>query len=379
MKSIMITRISFSIFILVLLLFAGCQTQPNKPEPTYPVEIGTAIARDTPIFVNAVGNVFSLYTVQVRPQVSGEVLEAYVKQGGYVRKGQKLYKIDPRPYQAALDEAKAALLRDQASLEFAEIRLVRYADLVKRDYFAKVNYEQFVTEAESLKGQVLSDVAAVELAKINLDWCTPLSPITGRLSQYNIDPGNVVTAYDPNFLIDIRQINPADIRFAINQKDFVRVQEAIKDGQLKFNVALPQKPDEQREGKIYFIDNHIDLTTGTILIKGTVPNKDEFFWPGEFVRVRLQLKVIPNAVLIPEEAVQFGQEGSYVYIFHPETSEVEYRKVTKGETIDRFTLIEEGVSADEKVVLKGQLNLLPGVKVTVVDQKGSTQKNRKTT
>lgn len=354
--------------LLGILFFTCCTNVPPPKEPIFPVTLGDVVVKDLPIYIQSVGNVFSLTTVQIRPQVAGVVKEAYVKEGQYVKKGDPLYLIDPRPYQAVLDEAKATLLKDQAALEFAEIRLVRYADLVKKDFFAKINYEEFTTTAESAKAQVLSDIAAVELAKLNLDWCTPVSTLTGKVSQYNIYPGNLVTAYDPNFLIDIRQIDPIDIRFTVNQKDFVRVQEAERAGALKFDASLPHGEDHPREGLVYFVDNHIDLGTGTILLKGSLPNADELLWPGEFVRVRLLLKVIPNALLVPEEAVQMGQEGPFIYVFQPETSRVEYRKVIKGQTSDNFTQIEKGIKAGEKVVLKGQVNLRPGVKVSLVEE-----------
>lgn len=352
---------------IALLCLSGCKSAPAPQEPSYPITIGEAIQKDTPVFIETIGNIYTLSIVQVRPQVGGIVLKAYVDQGQYVKAGDPLFMIDPRPYQAQLDSAKGTLIRDQATLEFSQIRLIRYKDLVSKDYFAKINYEQFVTEAESAKGQVLIDVASVDLAEINLGWCTPLSPIDGKISQYNIYPGNLVIANDPNFLVDIRQIDPADVRFTVNQKDFVKVQEAMQKGLLKFEVILPQKTQQPRKGKIYFVDNHIDLTTGTILIKGTVPNADEFFWPGEFVRVRLELKVLPEAILVPEEAVQIGQAGPFVYVYNPETSRVKYRPVAKGEHSNNMIVIENGIAKGEKVVLKGQINLKPDAKVFLAE------------
>jgi len=353
-------------FILIAFLFVtGCKSPPPKEERVFPVTLGDVVQRDTPIIVEAIGNVYSLTEVNVRPQVGGIIEKAYVKQGQYVKQGDPLFLIDPRPYQAALDTAKGNLVRDQATADFSEIRLVRFADLVTKDYFAKINYEQFTSDAQMAQGQVLADIGAVETAQINLEWTKPYSPIDGKISQYNIDPGNLVIANDPNFITTIRQIDPADIRFTINQKDFVRVQDAERSGTLKFQVLLPQKLDTPREGQIYFVDNHIDLTTGTILIKGTAPNADEFFWPGEFVRVHLQLRVEPNALLVPQEAVQVGQDGPFIYVYNPKTSRVEYRTVVRGETLDGLTLIEKGVNPSEKVVLRGQINLRPNVKVEV--------------
>lgn len=352
--------------ILMACLLTACSGGQKKEERAVPVKLGDAVERNVPIYIEAIGNVYSLQTVQVRPQVTGIVVEAYVKQGQYVKKGDPLYLIDPRPYQAALDKAKATLIKDVATMQFNEIRVERYKQLTKEEYYSKVNFEQFQSEAEASKGQIISDQADIDTATLYLEWTKPCSPIDGKISQYNIDPGNLVVANDPNFLTDIRQIDPADIRFTINQKEFVEVQKAMKAGSLKFLVILPQDPDKPREGQIYFIDNHVDLATGTILLKGTVANKDEMFWPGEYIRVRLVLREEPHAVLVPEEALRIGQDGPYVYVFQEATSTVDYRLVVKGETIDHMVLIEKGVKAGEKVVISGQLNLRPGVKVTIV-------------
>jgi multidrug efflux system membrane fusion protein len=160
-------------------------------------------------------------------------------------------------------------------------------------------------------------------------------------------------------------MDPADIRFGIAQNDFVKVQEAMRKGLLKFEVILPQLKDTPREGQIYFIDNHLDTSTGTILLRGTVPNQDEFLWPGEFIRIRLMLHVEKGALLVSEEAVKIGQDGPYVYIYHPDTSTAEYRLVTKGEKVKDRVIIKKGVKLGEKVILRGQNNLLPGVKVYI--------------
>lgn len=354
---------------LVCLSLTACSGDNQKKQVrTFPVIVGDVIVRDVPIYVETIGNVYSLQTVEVRPQVGGIIQEAYVKQGQYVKKGDPLYKIDPRPYEANLEKAKAALIKDLAALNLAEITVQRYASLVSKEYVSKLNYEQYQANVETGKGQVLSDQADISLAELNLEWTTPRSPIDGKISQFNIDPGNLVIVNDPNALTNIRQITPADVRFGITQKDFIEVQKSILSGLLKFEVILPQEISKPREGKIYFIDNHIDLSTGTILLRGTVPNEDEFLWPGEFVRIRLQLRVHPNALLVPEEAVQIGREGPFVYVYQPDTSTVEYRKVVKGENIDHLQMILEGVKAGEKVVTKGQVNLRQGAQVELAQE-----------
>lgn len=364
-----------SVFVLSILAYSCTSGDRKPPEPKYPIAISDVIQKDVPIFIDAIGNVGSLQTVTVRPQVGGIIQEAYVKQGQYVKKGDPIFKIDPRPYQAALDKAKAALIKDEANLEFTQIRLKRNADLLKQDYIAKLTYDQYISDADSAQGQVLSDYADIELAQIYLDWCTPVSPIDGKISQYAIDPGNLVIANDPNSFTDIRQITPSDIHFNIAQKDFVDFQKARKEGTDKIQVFLPHDSQNGRDGTIYFVDNHVDLSSGTILLKGSVPNEDELFWPGEYVKVRVIFRVQPKALLVPEEALQTGQEGPYLYIYNSENSTAEYRPVVKGEHIDRLFLIEKGVNAGEKVITKGQINLRPGVKVYIPEEQPTNAKS----
>lgn len=357
-----------SLFLFLALFLSGCSKEEKKEPPGVPVILGDVTREDVPYYVDVIGNVNSLEVVQIRPQVGGIVLKAYVKQGQYVKKGDPLYLIDPRPYQAALEQAEGNLLKDQAALKIAEITVERNKELVKENYVSKLTFDQYEANVKTAEGQVKADQAAVDLAKINLEWTTPKSPVDGKISQYNIDPGNLVIANDTNALTDVRQITPADIWFYITQNDFVKVQKALTQETLKFEVILPQEEKKGRAGQIYFIDNHIDLNTGTILLKGTVPNEDEFFWPGEFVRVRLQLKVEMGAFLVPEEAVQIGQEGPFLYVYQPEISTVQYRLVKKGETNNQKTVIEKGVEMGEKVVTKGQINLRPDRKVYIVQE-----------
>jgi multidrug efflux system membrane fusion protein len=350
---------------------------PAKHDKKFPVAITEVTAQDVVIFIEAIGNVYSPQTVQVRPQVGGIIKEAYVKQGQYVKKGDPLYLIDPRPYQANLDLALAALKKDQAQLKFDVTRVNRYTELVKKDFFAKINFEQFLANVEIDEALIKGDKANIALAELNLEWCKPTSPIDGKLSQYLIYPGNLVIVDDPNALTDIRVISPIDIQFTINQNDFVTVQQSMRKGDLRFTASLPQDPKNPREGIVYFVDNHIDLSTGTILLKGSIDNEDEFFWPGEFARVRLETSVRPNAIVVAEEAIAAGQTGPYVYVYHSETSSVEYRPVVTGERIGKLVLIEEGLTAGEKVIAKGQLNLRPGSKVFIPNEQSSPEPQKK--
>lgn len=358
---------------IVFFLFFGTITlncsrkEPEKPvEPTFAVEVAEAhLEKDIPIYFDVIGSMVSQQIVNVRPQVGGIIQEAYVQEGAYVKKGDPLYLIDPRPYEAQLAKAKATLVRDKAALAFAKIRIERYAELVEKEYFSKLNYEQYKTDAEGIEGQLLSDEAEIALAELNLEWCRPVSPMDGKISFFILDPGNLVAANDPTALTTIRQISPIDVDININQTIFTKIQKSLLKNPLKFQVFLPQESEEKREGEIYFINNQVDPATGTILLKGLIANEDELFWPGEFVRVRLQLSVRKEAILVPSEAVQMGVKGASIYVYDPETSQVESREVIKGPVIDDKVIIESGLNAKEFVVVKGQMNLRSGSRVFI--------------
>lgn len=352
---------------LALFFFlASCNKEKiERPEPVYPVELSEVIKQDVPISIEAIGNVFSPQIVQIRPQVSGVVKEAYVRQGDDVQAGAPLYLIDPRPYEAALKKAEAALIRDTAALEFAKSKVDRYTDLSKKDYVSKLNFDQYQSDVETNRGLVLSDEADIATAKLNLEWSTIYSPISGKISQFDIYPGNIVAAYDASALTNVRQMDPLDIQFHINQRDFARMQHAQKEGSLTFEVYSPQRKEEKKKGTIYFFDNQIDTATGTILIKGTVENREELFWPGEFVRVSLILGTLKEALVVPEESIRLGQEGAYLYLYDAKSQTVKYQKVVKGPSDQGKVVIQEGVAAGDQVVVKGQLNLRPDAKVLV--------------
>lgn len=353
-------------FIVVLMLMASCSPTPPKPAPPpVRVEVAHAEVKDIPLYVEAIGNVYEYSIVQIRPQVQGILLNAYASQGDFVKAGDLLYEIDSRSYKAILDQAKAALVKDQAAVEIAQSTLKRYGELVNKDFISKLTYEQYQTNLASAEAQVAIDKAAIESAQINFDYCKIFSPIEGKLSVFNIYPGNLVTVNDPNALTEIRQINPIEVRFSIPQRDFQELQKIQSSNNLKFEAFLPFEDNRKFEGEVFFVDNHVDLSTGTILIKGIIPNQEKILWPGEFVRVKVLLKMMPNTVVIPFAAIQTGQEGDYVYVVDAEMT-AKAVKVTVGEKIDDAIAIYSGLNANDVVVTNGQLNLGSGSKVIIV-------------
>lgn len=351
------------ILIICLITFMSCSKEEKPTPPSVKVEVAKVIQKDVKNFIEAIGNVYAYSIVQIRPQVQGILLKAYVGQGDFVKEGDLLYEIDSRPYKAALDQAEANLEKDKATLELAENTVKRYTDVAAKDYISELTFEQYKSNAKTAAAQVATDVAAVEIAKINLEYCRIVAPIDGKISMYNIYPGNLVVVNDPVALTEIRQITPAEIRFSIPQKDFQEIQKSQKDlNSLTFEVFLPYENDLQFHGELYFIDNHVDLQTGMILLKGLVPNEDRMLWPGEFVRVRIFTTTVENAIVIPLSAIQAGQKGKYVYLVKPDKS-VELVYVKTGTQTDSEIVITSGLQAEDLIVINGQLNLRNGSKV----------------
>lgn len=353
-----------SLFSIVML--SSCSKSDDNA-PTVRVEVAEVTIQDVPNYIETIGNVYANSIVQVRPQVQGILLNAYFKQGDYVKQGDLLYEIDPRPYKAALDQSQATLLKDQATLKLAQDTLQRYTEIANKDFISPLTFDQYKTNVKTAEAQVATDLATVEINQINLDYTKIASPIDGKISVYNIYPGNLVTVNDPVALTEIRQIAPAEIRFTVPQKDFQEVQKHQATENLKFDVFLPYENDRRFEGILYFVDNHVDLQTGTILLKGLVPNQDHVLWPGEFIRVRIFLKLQKDAIVVPFSAVQTGQKGSYVYVVQPDMT-VKAVNVTPGQKLDSKITIDAGLNKGDRVVTNGQINLRNGSHIEIVKQ-----------
>lgn len=346
-----------------LLLLVGCHPQDSHVvSPLIKVEVTEVEEREVQNYIEAIGNVYESSIVEIRPQVQGILLKAYVAQGALVEKGDLLYEIDPRPYQATLEEAKATLLKDQASLELAQNTVNRYTEVAKKDFISPLTFEQYQSNVKTGEAQVAVDQASIRLARINLGYCKVFAPISGKIGVYNIYPGNLVVVNDSQAIVEIRKISPVDIRFTIPQKDFQEIQQISSKENLKLKVLLPYQEDRAFDGTLYFIDNHIDLQSGTILLKGSVPNETHDLWPGEFVRVRVYTKLDPHALVIPLSALQTGQDGYFVYRINEDQAERVSVKI--GQKAHEQVVVTEGLNRGDKVVTKGQLNIHSGSKVT---------------
>jgi len=354
------------LFLICLpLLFAACTpAAPVRPagQDAVPVTVGIATPKDVPIVIRVIGTVEAFSTVSVKALVGGELRRVSFEEGQDVRRGEVLFEIDPRPYEAALEQARAQLDRDRAQLKNARADAERYAGLVERNYVTPSEYDKVLTSAAALEATVQSDEAAVKSASLQLEYCTIRSPINGRTGRLMVHRGNVVKANDDTPLVVIEQMDPIYVSFFVPERSLTEIQSRQAGGTLTVQAAVPESGGHSATGRLSFIDSTVDGRTGTVLLKATFPNTERILWPGQFVNVGLTLKTKTGALVVPTEAIQTGQEGAYVFVVKPDLT-VESRRVVTGETLEHETVIEKGVSAGEKVVTDGHLRLVPGAKV----------------
>jgi multidrug efflux system membrane fusion protein len=357
--------------LLVLASCSGGATADQARGPA-PVTASNAIAKDVPIVVRAIGTVEAYKTISVKVQVGGELTHMAFQEGQDVKKGAVLFEIDPRPYQATLDGALADLAGDQAKLSSAEDDVRRYAELVKKDYVTQQQFTQVKANADALKATVEADKAAVQNARLNLGYCTVRAPIDGRTGTILVQQGNVIKANDAAVLT-LNQVSPIYIDFSVPESNLADIRQRASEGTLKVEATLPDQTGQPFTGRLSFIDNAVNQTTGTILLKATFENRNRSLWPGQFVNLSLVLKTESGVVVVPTQAVQRGQEGEFLYVIKPDMT-VDLRNVTVGQQLDGDSVIDKGVEAGETVVTDGQLRLYPGAKVAVTTEPATGEK-----
>ena len=316
--------------------------------PARPVTVAKAITKDVPLYLDEIGTCAAYETVLVQAQVSGVIITRNFQDGSDVKKGDLLFTIDPRPFQAALDQAKAQAALDQLNLK-------RQEDLQARKVISRQDYDTAVANAQ--KSQ-----AATESAQVNLDWCYIKSPINGRVGLRNVDVGNLVGPSTPP-LVSILGLDPIYTDFTVAENDLPLVRKYLGGPNVKVQTYLADGSIAPRTGDLYFIDNAVQPGSGTVKARGVTPNPDRALWPSEFVRVRFILDTLKNATLVPAEAVQVSQSGPFVFVVKPDNT-VDLRPVKPGQRQEGdLTVVESGVKPDETVVVTGQLALAPGAKV----------------
>ncbi len=358
--------ILFPIYASLLFGMCSCTKDKKKERPPLSVQIKKVIKKDSPLYIYAVGNTESQNMIDIRSQVTGILLQAHVDEGLYLTKDQLIYTIDPAPYQAALDKAKAQLLESQASLKLAVDKVARNTPLMEQEFISELQYDELVTDVELGKARVDLDKAQIVEAEINLAYCYIKSPVTGKMSYNKFDPGNLIVANSDMEMTTVRQMDPIDLVFSISQKDFLKFQHQHEQGDTHFDfIVLDTDGTEMtRQGLVYFVDNNVSTDSGTILMKGAIKNSDFSLWPGEFGKVKLIVKIVKDALLMPSEALQAGEKGPYVFVLE-KGDIVSTRNITVVEKVEDYLMVSAGLKEGDEVITEGQLNLKPGMKVIV--------------
>ena len=343
---------------------AGSQMPPPL------VSVAKAQAQDVPVYLDEIGKSYAFESVTVTPQVGGRITERQFQDGADLAKGQLLFVIDPRPYQAQLDSAKGALAQAKAALELAKVEFARSSELFNSKVTAKQDYDTKRSTVEADQAQVESAEGALETAQLNLEYCYIHSPIEGRAGARLVDVGNVVQSNTTALLL-IQRLDPIYADFTITERDLPNVQKEMTRGTLKTFVRLPSDPDEHaRGGKLTFLDNTVQNGTGTVVLRATISNPDHHFWPGQFVNVRLVLATQKGAVLIPNQATQISQNGPFVYVVKSDNT-ADLRLVTLGQRQGDNIVVSQGVAPGENVIVAGQMTVAPNSEVRV-DTGGAT-------
>lgn len=362
------------IFVIVWLgSMASCSrermVQAKKPSAVggVPVTVARVTQRSVPVDVRAIGNVQAYSTVEIRAEVGGELGSVHFREGQEVRKGDLLFTIDPRLFEAALRQAEANLTRDQAQLQHAEAEARRYEELHRSGIIATQQYDDIRTNAEALRSSVAADEAAVETARLQLAYTTIRSPLDGRTGNLLVHQGNLIRARDL-VLVVIHQIRPIYVAFALPAQQLAEVQRRMAGGDLRVQTT-PGNGLPSLTGMLTFVDNAVDPATGTIQLKATFDNSNGALWPGQFTEAVLTLATQPHAVVAPAEAVQTGQQGAYVFVVRPDST-AELRLVEPGRTVGAYTVVERGLQPGEIVVTDGQLRLSPDARVEITNRTG---------
>ena len=350
----------------IVALVTSCSSESIEKRiisTSVPVTVSIAAQKDIPVQIHTIGNVEAYSTVSVKTRVEGELSRVYFKEGQEVKKGDLLFMIDSRPFKALLRQFEANLARDTAQMKKAEADARRYGDLFKSGVVSKQEHDQYRTNFEALRETVRANEAAVVNAKLQLGYCHIRSPINGRIGKLEVNQGNIINDND-TILVTINQTKPIYVTFSLPEQELSEVRRYMVQKDLKVEAIVPNDEMDPAVGELTFINNEVNKSTGTILLKALFANEDESLWPRLFVNVVLTLTTQPGAVVIPSQAIQVGQEGQYVYVVKSDFT-VESRPVVLGNRFNQETVIANGLQSGEKVVIDGQFRLAHGSKVEI--------------
>ncbi len=341
----------------------GCGGQKRVGRPRVPVSVAAVQKRTVPYTLTATGTVEAIRTAQVGSQVGGVVTRVAFREGQEVEQGQLLFQLDPRPFRAALDQARAALQRDHAQAEIARANADRARALFDQQVISQADWDAARTTLDTARGTVMADSAAVQNARLNLEYASIRAPIPGQTGRLMVHEGDLVKAATSDPLVTINQLRPVRVSFTVPDKEVSLVQR-YRDRQPTVTVRLSPSDAAGIDGSLAFVDNAVDVSSGTLLLKGEFANRDGRLIPGQFVDVRLVLYEEPNALVVPDAAVTSGQQGTFVYLMNPDSTVVP-RPVTIERTMDGMVVVKDGLQPGQIVVTDGQLRLSPGARVMV--------------
>ncbi len=373
--------------LLLLLAFGGCQSADSSKDKqalaattrAVPVAVASAVEQDMPVYLTGLGSVTAYNTVSVKSRVDGQLIQVNFREGQQVNKGDLLILIDPRPYQVQLESAQAQLYKDQASLRDAQLNYQRYKDLLQES--GAMSQQQVDTQkstADQFEGAVRADQAAIDNAKLQIEYCHITAPVSGRIGLRLVDAGNIVHASDTNAMLVITQLQPISVIFTLPEDSLRVVVQRMRQGTLTVDAYDRDDKTKLATGTLLTIDNQIDQTTGTDRLKATFDNKDGVLFPNQFVNIRLLLDVRKNSTIVPSVAVQRGPQGSFVYVLKADKT-VEARPVTVALTQMNQSAIDSGLQVGEVVVTDGQDKLQNGAKVEARSPAGNSNASQPTT
>ena len=352
------------------LFLSACATRTAETAPNLavPVTVAKAEQKTVPINLTAIGTAEAFSTVSIKSQVNAILEQVHFKQGDFVKKGDLLFTLDARPFQSSLAQAQANLARDKAQEELNQVQATRYEKLFAAGVAPREQYDQMRANADAQQALVHADQAAVESAKLQLQYCTIYSPVDGRTGALQVYPGNLVKENDVPVLVVINEISPIFVDFAVPEQYLGVVKKYMTGGRLQIE-STPYGDTVPETGYLTFVDNNVDNTTGTIKLKGTFPNGDHRLWPGQFSTVSLRLAEEEKATVVPSQAVQTGASGDFIFVVKSDNT-AESRPVKVARQIGGESVISSGITPGDTVVTDGQLRLIPGIKVEV---KGNSQ------
>ncbi len=350
-------------FLVFLLTACSKEKKEQSVKIAVPVTVESVIQKAVPVQIHAIGNVEAYSSVSIKSRVNGELTRVYFREGQDMNKGDMLFTIDSAPFKTALESAQANLAKDTALAKKAEEDVRRYTELYRDELVSRSQYEQIFSTAEALKATVEGDKAAVENARLQLNYCSISAPISGRTGSLLVNEGNLIKANDDKPMVVINKIQPVYVSFSVPENNLQEIKKYMASGKLNVEASVSKEDKRPEKGVLTFVDNTVDTATGTIRLKAAFDNKGRALWPGQFVNVQITLATIHDAVVVPSHAVQTGQQGQFVFVIKADTAEL--RPVNAGITHKDMTVIEKGLAPREQVVTDGQMLLMPGAKVEI--------------